>query len=509
MNRHLIGFFLLALMALHHARAAAPVRPNFVWIIADDLSPDLGVYGCADVKTPHLDRLAAQGRRYQNAYVSAPVCSSSRSAFILGTYQTTTGLHAHDVENPQPLAAPYRPLPDLLRAAGWHVTNAPAPGSRVRQAKTHYNFSHDAAKMYDGMDWRRRASGQPFFAQFQVSEPHRPFPIPAEFDERALREVKIPANYPDHPLMRRDWLAYLRNVEEVDRKVGLILAELKAGGGLENTVIMFFGDNGRPMPWGKQWLSVEGLRVPLLIRGPTVTPAGQVESRPVSMIDLAPTVLKLAGLPVPSWMQGRPILGAPFPDRKYIFAARDRCGDAADRIRAVISETHLLVMNYEPQLAWLNWSSYKETSYPGMALLRVLGKAGRLSPLQARYLAPERRVFELYDLQADFPGLFDVAADPQHATTLAGMQRELAEWVDASGDRGALPDPPTEPTLAEMQKAKRLTYQRAWQARGLPAEPTDEERLQWWEQSYHLPPAGNETPAGRSSHGREPSSIFR
>ncbi|MEI6465508.1 MAG: sulfatase [Verrucomicrobiota bacterium] len=471
--------------------AATPARPNVVWIIADDLSPDLAVYGYPGVKTPHLDRLAAEGRRYQNAYVSAPVCSSSRSAFILGTYQITTGLHAHDVENPQPLAAPYRPLPALLREAGWFVTNAAAPGTQrngrvLTKAKTHYNFAHDPARVYDGTDWRKRAPGQPFFAQYQIGEPHRPFPVPTTFDEAALKALVLPPHYPDHPLTRRDWYAYLRSVEEVDRKVGLILAELRDAGVLENTVVMFFGDNGRPMPWGKQWLTVEGLRVPLIIRGPAVATPGGVERRLVSMIDLAPTVLTLAGVPVPDWMQGRPILGAPFPERNVIFAARDRCGDAGDRIRAVISETHLLVKNYDPQLPYLNWSGYKETSYPGMALLRVLGSRGALTPRQAVYLESGRPEFELYDLRSDPQGFDNVVRAPAQAGVKAKLEHELDAWVRATGDRGALPDPATEPTLPEIQKSKRQDYQRAWKARGLPAEPTDAERLAWWERTYGL-----------------------
>ena len=128
----------LALFALCTSLSAA--QPNFVWIIADDMSPDIAAYGAKGVKTPHLDRLAAEGRRYARAYSTAPVCSSSRSAFILGCYQTTTGLHPHDTEKPQPLAAPYVPLPNLLQKAGYFVTNAPAPDTirsvrRSRRAK--------------------------------------------------------------------------------------------------------------------------------------------------------------------------------------------------------------------------------------------------------------------------------------------------------------------------------------------------------------------------------------
>lgn len=483
-------FVLWSALGVAGACAASAPPPNIVWIIADDMSPDTAAYGMRGVTTPHLDRLAAQGRRYERAYASAPVCSSSRSAFILGTYQTTTGLQAHDVENPQPLASPYRHLPELLREAGWFVTNAAAPGTVrngrvITRAKTHYNFAHDPAKMYDGTDWRKRRPGQPFFAQYQITEPHRPFPIPESFDEVALRAVELPANYPDHPLMRRDWYAYQRSVEMVDRRVGAILADLEREGVLEHTLVMFFADHGRPMPWGKQWLTVEGLQVPLLVRGPGVA-AGGVESRLVSLIDLAPTALALAGRPIPAWMQGRPLLGAAFPDRPEIFAARDRCGDAADRIRAVITPELLFVRNFDPGLSRLNWSGYKEASYPGMPLLRVLHAAGRLEGRAAEWLQPVRAEFELYDLRSDPAGLRSVAADPARQDALTRHRRTLDEWITASADRGGLPDPATEPSLPEIKRAKRADYQRTWQARLKNPEPTDAERLAWWEKAYRL-----------------------
>ena len=481
-----------AVDALPAAEAVSSDRPNFVWIIADDMSPDTAAYGCPGVHTPHLDRFAAAGTRYTQAYASAPVCSSSRSAFILGCYQTTTGLHAHDVVNRQPLPKPYRTLPALLREAGWFVTNSPAPGATYRgkkltKAKTHYNFAHDPAKMYDGVEWRKRAAGQPFFAQFQIREPHRAFPIPEQFDEQRLQALRIPENYPDHPLTRRDWYAYLRSVEQVDRHVGQIIEQLEAEGVLENTIIMFFGDHGRPMPWGKQWLSVEGLRVPLLMRGPTGQQPGSVETRMVSLIDLAPSMLSLAGLDVPEWMEGEAILGSTFPQRDRLFAARDRCGDADDRIRAVITASHLLVKNYDPQLPMLNWSSYKESSYPGMALVRVLHEQGQLNPLQSRYLKPHRDALELYDLQSDAEGIFNIADQPRAAHTVAKLKRQFESWTVASGDRGALPPPETEPPLATMQVAKRKSYQNTWKKRGLSEDPSDLERTNWWLQQYGLP----------------------
>ena len=464
--------------------------PNFVWIIADDMSPDTGAYGLKDVSTPNLDRLAAEGRRFQRAYASAPVCSASRSAFILGCYQTTTGLHPHDAENPQPLPAPYRHLPDLLRDAGWFVTNAPAPGGLrsgklIKKGKTHYNFQHDAAEMYDGDDWRKRKPGQPFFAQFQIPEPHRAFPIPESYDEKKLNAIQIPPNYPDHPLVRRDWYAYHRSVEMVDQRVGVILDQLKAEGLLDNTIVMFFADHGRPMPWGKQWLSVEGIQVPLIMRGPGIAPGG-VEERLVSLIDLAPTMLAHVGQAVPAWMEGRPLLDGDFPERDHLFAARDRCGDAMDRIRAVISRDAWLIQNFNPELSRLNWSGYKEASYPGMPLLRVLHASGELDTFQAKWLAPTRPGIEFYDLKTDVQGLHDVSQHPDHASSIAKMRETLDEWIKTSGDKGAAGDPPTEPSMAEIQKAKRADYERAWKSRLQKPEPTDAERVAWWMKSYGL-----------------------
>jgi N-sulfoglucosamine sulfohydrolase len=401
--KHLLAVFFI----LTASGAAAP--PNIVWIIADDMSPDTGAYGLVQVKTPHLDRLAAEGRRFARAYSTAPVCSSSRSAFILGCYQTTTGLHPHDTENPQPLPAPYKPLPTILHEAGWFVTNAAASGAmrngkKITRGKTHYNFAHDAKTLFDGDDWRKRKPGQPFFAQFQITEPHRPFPIPESFDEAALAAIKLPENYPDHPLVRRDWYAYQRSVEVVDQRVGAILDQLRAERVLDNTIVMFFADHGRPMPWGKQWLSVEGLQVPLIVRGPQIV-ANQVEERLVSLIDLAPSVLKVAGLPVPAWMQGQAILSGDFPAREQLFAARDRCGDAMDRIRAVITPDRWFVRHFQPEQSRLNWSSYKEDQYPGMPLLRELQRQGQLAAFPAQWLAPTRPETELFDLQADPQGL--------------------------------------------------------------------------------------------------------
>jgi N-sulfoglucosamine sulfohydrolase len=395
-------------------------------------------------------------------------------------------LHPHDTEARQPLPAPYEPLPTLLKKAGYFVTNAPAPGSerggkQVKKAKTHYNFQHDPATLYDGTDWKLRKQGQPFFAQYQVTEPHRAFPIPESFDAAALQALKLPGSYPDHPLLRRDWYAYLRSVEVVDERVGLIVKQLSEAGVLDNTIVMFFSDHGRPMPWGKQWLTIEGLRVPLIVSGPSIEPG--VEDGLVSLIDLAPSVLAQAGQTVPGWMEGRAVLSGSFPARDHLFAARDRCGDAMDRVRAVISKDWLIARNSFPALPRSNWSSYKEDQYPGLPLLRHLEAEKQLSPQHTAWLSAPRGEWEIYDLKNDPQGL---TALPQPPAETSELVARLQAWSHPQRDLGASGDPATEPALSEIQQSKRQDYQRTWKKRLGKAEPTDAERVQWWTQLYGL-----------------------
>ncbi|CAE7789684.1 unnamed protein product, partial [Symbiodinium microadriaticum] len=171
----------IAFLAVLSGWVRAAERPNIVWIIADDLSPELGCYGYEGVRTPHIDRIADEGWKYEAAFATAPVCSSSRSAFITGVYQTATGTHHHRTEVKRPLPPPVVPITKLLSDAGYFVTNSNSTISRP--GKTDYNFT-TPGKLFDGFDWSKRAKGQPFFAQVQIHEPHRSF-IAAKDKHRA------------------------------------------------------------------------------------------------------------------------------------------------------------------------------------------------------------------------------------------------------------------------------------------------------------------------------------
>lgn len=456
-------------------------RPNILWIIGDDLSPELGCYGYSHVLTPNIDRIAAQGARFTRAFATAPVCSSSRSAFITGMYQTSIACQHHRTEDSKPLPASVRTLPELLREAGYHVTNCQDPDG-IKWGKADYNFIHDARKMYPSPDWRKRKPGQPFFAQIQIKEPHRPFVNEPVAQERH-RTAPLPPIYPDHPLAHRDWSAYLQSIEALDAKVGRALDSLDVEGLSQNTVVFFFGDNGRPHVRDKQWLYDGGIHVPLLMRWPGHVKPGSVRQDLVSMIDLVPTCLKIAGLDAPQAMQGRSFHPGQNPRREFVVAARDRCGDADDRIRAIRTEQFKYIRNFRPELPYAQHSSYKEVQYPMLPLMRSLHAHGKLNAVQAAFFAPRRPPEELYDVTGDPWETRNLAALPEFADHLMRMRSLLDQWMLETRDRGGAPE--TNPTLARIvADTLQDTYIAPLKKRGLPEKPADQQMIDWWENEY-------------------------
>ncbi|MEW4527936.1 sulfatase [Maioricimonas sp. JC845] len=459
------------------ARAADPSRPNVLWIVSDDLGVELGCYGEQHVATPNLDRLAREGVRFARAFASSPVCSSSRTAFITGMYQTTVGGHHHRTRKMPVLPDGVRPLTAIFRDAGYYVCNMNRPTGSRGKAKVDYNFQH--GELFDGNDWSGRAEGQPFFAQLQIKQPHRPFVSDPSPDR--WQQVDLPPQYPDHPVTRRDWANYLASIEVMDAKVGEVLDRLDAEGIADNTLVVFFGDHGRPHVWGKQWLYEGGIHVPLIIRWPGHLAPGTVDDRMISLIDLAPTTLAAVGITPPATMQGVDFLAKDFAGRDAVFAARDRCGDAIDRIRCVRTDRFKYIRNFEPQRPYTQRSGYKTLQYPVITLLQVLYERGELTPVQARFMAPERPVEELYDLQADPHETVNLAGKSEYAATLRDLRARVDNWIEETGDQGALAEGDAE-FLRALQAEKQAYFEKAMRRRGLDPDISAEEYLDWWEE---------------------------
>ena len=482
----LLVLAVFALLAVSNVSAANLQRPNILWIIADDLSPDLGTYGYDAVRTPHIDRLASQGVRYTNAFSTAPVCSASRSAFITGMYQTTIGAHSHRMtrNTKRDLPAGIVPITEYFRKEGYFVTNANSNVSD--KGKTDYNFKfRESGRMYDGFDWANRDPGQPFFAQVQIFQPHRKLLKNKDVDR--LKSVTFPSYYPDHPVTRADWANYLVSVEELDRKVGLILDRLENEGLADDTIVMFFGDHGRPHVRDKQWLYDGGLRVPLIVRNPLQPNAGTVNNNAVSLIDVGVGSLALTGASLPEHMQGVDMFDPTFKGRDAVFASRDRSGNVQDRVRSVQVGNLKLIRNYDPTLPYMTGSQesfYKRLEYPVHALFFKLHEAGHLTPDQAKFLASSRPPEELYDLSSDPEELKNLVDDPAYADALGDLEGRLDSWVQQTDGAGNYPlDAEVE---LGLQNASVDWGTKQLAARGFSVDGDRTRELQWWSKKLGL-----------------------
>ncbi|MCE9559007.1 MAG: sulfatase, partial [Armatimonadetes bacterium] len=288
------------------------------------------------------------------------------------------------------------------------------------------------------------AATRPFFAQLNFWETHRAFKAPTVVDPAA---VELPPYYPDHPVVRADYAKYLDCVVELDRKVGLVLAQLEADGLAGNTVVIFMGDNGEAHIRGKQFCYEEGLHVPLIIRWPkTISPpagfvAGKADDQLLSAIDLSATFLSLAGIARPEKMQGRSFLGeGRAPEREYIFGARDRCDETAMRIRTVRDRRYRYIRNFTPEVPFLAPNEYKSKQYPLWDLLPKLKAGNQLTAAQASLCAPRMAEEELYDLEKDPHEIQNLAEVAEHATTLKRMRGVLDKWIEATNDCGRVPE---------------------------------------------------------------------
>jgi N-sulfoglucosamine sulfohydrolase len=480
MVRRSLCYIVVVVSALTQTACEQHVTPpNILWLIAEDLGPELGMFGTPEVRTPNLDGLATDGMLFTQAFATAPVCSPSRSAFNTGMYQTTIGAHNHrshrpddPSEYPFPLADGVRIVSDWLRDAGYFTANIrhfPEGIDFQGTGKTDWNFTVDG-EPFDTDRWEDLKNSQPFYAQINFPETHRG----REWDNAHERiaqpadpnEVVLPPYYPDHPVVRADWAQYLNAVMALDGKVGAVLDLLEQDGLADNTVVFFMGDHGRAMVRGKQWPYDSGLHVPLIVywpealSPPTPYEPGTSSDRLISLIDVTATTLAVGGVPKPALMQGRVFLGPSVdPPRQYVFGGRDRGDETVDRIRSVRTERYRYIRNFMPGRPFLQTNRYKEATYPTIWVLRKLNVEDKLTPTQARLLAPSRPREELYDVIADPYEIENLASSASHREVIDQLRGVLDQWIVESNDQGRIPEDPAVVSYYE-QKMKELYDER-------------------------------------------------
>ncbi|MCP4787392.1 MAG: sulfatase [Fuerstiella sp.] len=457
-------YFALACCLLGFVIAApsdAAVQPNIVWFVVDDMSANFSCYGEKAIQTPHVDHLANEGLRFTRAYATSPVCSTFRSAMITGMYQTSIGAHHHrSGRGKHRITLPdgVRPVPALFQEAGYYTcmgsglqnldyrSQPISSRTKGRLGKTDYNFDWDKS-IYDSNDWSDRSKDQPFFMQVQLHGGKLRGAAAAHYEafDKQVKEVfaditepqnvQLPPYYPRDPVLLKDWSTYLDSVRITDHHVGLVMERLKLEGLLDNTLVVFFTDHGISHARGKQFLYDEGTHIPLIVRRPGMT-SGTTRTDLVEHIDIAALSLAAAGIDIPEQMQGKDILAPGYQPKQAVFAARDRCGEAADRIRSVRTDRYLYVKNFYPQRPHLMPSGYKDGKLI-IQRLRELHSEGQLDKLAEQLLfAPTRPTEELYLYGQDRWQTRNLSDDPRHAEALTQQRARLDDWIQQTDDPG-------------------------------------------------------------------------
>jgi uncharacterized sulfatase len=437
-------------------------RPNIVWITCHDICPDLGCYaglwpGAEYAHTPNLDRLAAQGARYDNAFAVAPVCAPSRSAIITGMFPTAIGtMHMRSNAVPPPEV---RCFPEYLRAAGYYCSNF----------FTDYQFRTPVSVWDDcspQAHWRNRPDPQqPFFAVFSGMMTHESqiYLEDEQFQRNTARltpaerhdpaDAPLPPYYPDGAVFRQAWARYSDNVTMMDHWAGDLLRQLDEDGLADSTIVVFWSDHGRGFPRAKRWPYESGLHEPLLVRWPGKIAPGTVRTELVYLMDLAPTMLLAAGLELPEYMQARPLFDACGnfnTGYRCVFGHRDRMDETEDTMRTVRDARFRYIRNYHPDRPYAQHLEYVEHMSTWRELRRLrfaeAGLRGRgelpnlLTPAQRLFMASSKPAEELYDLQADPYEICNLALDPLYEEVLARLRMELDQWQQQYGDLGLLPE---------------------------------------------------------------------
>jgi uncharacterized sulfatase len=420
---------------------SAANRPNILWITSEDNGPHLGCYGDTYADTPNLDALAARGLIYRNAWSNAAVCAPARTAIITGMYPTSLG--AQHMRSLVDLPASIRLLPQYLREAGYYCTNNVKEDYNVRPNGSVWDESSNRAH------WRGRRDDQPFFAVFNFTtthesqirqRPHRPVHDPAK--------VRVPAYHPDTPEVRRDWAQYYDKLTEMDRQAGNILRQLEADGLADDTIIFYFGDHGPGMPRCKRTPFNSGLNVPMIVSFPEKWrqlaakgyAPGSNTDRLVAFVDLAPTILSLAGIQPPAHMQGRAFHGEfAAAENSYLHGFRDRMDERYDMVRSTRDQRYVYVRNFMPHRRYGEHVAYMFQT-PTTQVWQRLFQEGKLSPAQARFWQT-KPAGELYDLQTDPDEVHNLAESPEHREVLERLRGATHGFAISTRDVGFLPEP--------------------------------------------------------------------
>jgi N-sulfoglucosamine sulfohydrolase len=422
----------LALVLFVNLSGKAQDKPNIIWLMAEDISLDLECYGMKAVKTPHLNKMASEGVRFDNCFVTNPICSPSRSSMMVGTHQVKINAHQHRSNRDVPLDENYKPFTYWLRDAGYTCILG-HHGVMKKGRKIDVNFKHEPIGPWDGKTQfglfdkydTFEKEDQPFFAQIQLNVTHR-----GDWWNDVRKQSKHPVNpddvelpkfMADHPTIRLDWAKYLDTMEYMDDEVGMIFKELEDKGMADNTIVIFIGDNGRCNIRGKGYLHAPGVQIPFIVYYPKGVKGGQVRKDVVSSTDITATILDYAGIKTPSYMTGSPIFDKKF-DRDYVYTARDLWDEIEEKSRSITSGDWKYIRNDKPEIPFDAHQAYLEFYRPAVHIMRQLKAEGKLKPDETFFFEDSKPKEELYNLKKDPFELVNLANNKGCEDTLKKMR---------------------------------------------------------------------------------------
>lgn len=427
-------FILLTSLTLLSSSKADP-SPNILWIFAEDTSPWLGCYNDPInlEHTPNIDSLANSGILFKRAFAPSPVCSTSRSAIIIGQSAIRFGAHNHRssrTKNKIQLPKDYKTIPQILQEAGYTTFN---------YGKKDYNFHWSSSiynhKLKNYTDFSKLKEMQPFFGQIQIKGgKNNTSKLPLN-KKVSPDTVNVPLDYPNHELYKKLVAQHYDAIRMDDDLIGDILNALKTYELDKNTLVVYFSDHGaNNFVRHKQMLSEGGLHVPLIISGPEkYIPKKTTRDDLVNLIDLSATTLGWAGIKIPSWFEGQDLFAKNFKERRYIGGHKDRMDHTIDRVRTIRTDEFRYIKNYKLDRILLQPQYRDKKDYT--KLLYKLYEEEALSDTHRDIYFGERKYEELYNVKVDPFMLNDLSCDPNFNKILKQHRKLLEEWL-SHGDCG-------------------------------------------------------------------------
>ncbi|MBD0401980.1 sulfatase [Flammeovirga sp. EKP202] len=436
----ILFFFLFSQCAMNTAQQEKK-QVNILWLFGEDIDPWMPVYGDSTIQTPNIDFLAQNGVTFTNCFSMSPVCSPARSGIFTGAMPTTIGTHNHRAGRMvnKPLPDHVKVLPELFKAKGYHTFS---------EGKDDFNWSYDWNDYWSGSytekkhfgktgtgSWNDREEGQPFFGVIELyggKNKNKPKHLVDP------KDVKVMPYYPDIPSIRKQIADHYNQIKVTDNEIGELIKQLKKDSLYENTIIIFFSDNGYNLLRDKQFLYDAGLHMPMIISSPgnpDLLKQSGVREDLMSLLDLTATTLHLADIEVPEYMESQNVFDKNY-HRDFVIGARDRCDFTIDRIRSVRTKKFKYIKNFmtDRPLMQLQYRSHKKRT---IAVMEAYKNGVEFS---SDWLSDIRPAEELYDLEKDPYELHNLASNPDYQAELIQHRKTLELWIEETDDKGQYPE---------------------------------------------------------------------